>query len=338
MYDFAVYIGRFQPFHNGHLKVIREGLAQAKRVIILIGSANVARSYRNPFTWAERAAMIHGVLGPDPRIHCTPLPDAHDDPLWVSEVRQAVHGIIWQYHSGAPPRIGLIGHAKDHTSYYLDLFPGWSSIAVSSHFGLSSTQLRARYFRELPNPHLMWAGDVPETVVEFGGQFRRGRHFRPICEEAAALDTYREGWAGAPFPPTFVTADCVVVHQGQVLLVERGGHPGKGLLALPGGFVEQHERIFDAALRELAEETTLDTSADALKEAFGGFEVFDEPGRSQRGRTITHAFLFDLSDLAEAPRVIGGDETAFWRPIAELNPEHMFEDHYAIIQSLTGDV
>ncbi|MGB3620855.1 MAG: adenylyltransferase/cytidyltransferase family protein, partial [Ketobacter sp.] len=61
-YDFLVFIGRFQPFHKGHLSVIEAGLKQAKQLIILCGSAHQPRSARNPWSPPEREAMIRGAL------------------------------------------------------------------------------------------------------------------------------------------------------------------------------------------------------------------------------------------------------------------------------------
>ena len=77
MFDFLVFIGRFQPFHVGHLQVLKQALAQSAQVIVLIGSARQARNTRNPFTVAERAQMILGSLMPDEaaRVHCQPLYD-----------------------------------------------------------------------------------------------------------------------------------------------------------------------------------------------------------------------------------------------------------------------
>lgn len=48
-FDFTVFIGRFQPFHAGHLKVVQEGLKQADKLILLIGSAWQPRNTRNPW-------------------------------------------------------------------------------------------------------------------------------------------------------------------------------------------------------------------------------------------------------------------------------------------------
>lgn len=61
----------------------------------------------------------------------------------------------------------------------------------------------------------------------------------------------------APYPPILVTVDTVLVLNECVLMVERKGYPGKGLMAVPGGFVEKNERLLDSCLRELREETCL---------------------------------------------------------------------------------
>ena len=58
MHDYLVFIGRFQPFHNAHLRMVRSALARAGRLILLVGTADAPRSSRNPWTFAEREAMI----------------------------------------------------------------------------------------------------------------------------------------------------------------------------------------------------------------------------------------------------------------------------------------
>ncbi|HVL00149.1 MAG TPA: adenylyltransferase/cytidyltransferase family protein, partial [Dongiaceae bacterium] len=63
-FDFLVFIGRFQPFHLGHLAVVQAGLLQAAHLIVLCGSASQPRSLRNPFTWQERAEMIRNAVTP----------------------------------------------------------------------------------------------------------------------------------------------------------------------------------------------------------------------------------------------------------------------------------
>lgn len=57
-YEVGVFIGRFQPFHYGHLHVIKAALQVCARLIIIVGSANRAATVRNPFTYAERRALL----------------------------------------------------------------------------------------------------------------------------------------------------------------------------------------------------------------------------------------------------------------------------------------
>jgi bifunctional NMN adenylyltransferase/nudix hydrolase len=123
-----------------------------------------------------------------------------------------------------------------------------------------------------------------------------------------------------------------------VLLIERKFAPGKGLYALPGGFVDGSETIFDSCIRELREETKLKVPEKVLRGSNTYSKVFDAPDRSQRGRTITHAFLFELNDSEPLPRVRGSDDaaSASWVSFAEIDrmPECFFEDHYHIIQHM----
>ncbi|NPA71144.1 MAG: nicotinamide-nucleotide adenylyltransferase [Crenarchaeota archaeon] len=58
----GLFIGRFQPFHLGHLKALEWILTQVDEVIIAIGSANVALTFKNPFTVGERIEMITRVM------------------------------------------------------------------------------------------------------------------------------------------------------------------------------------------------------------------------------------------------------------------------------------
>ena len=57
-FNYLVFIGRFQPFHLGHKNIIDVALIDAENVIVLVGSSNVARCHRNPFTFDERKGMI----------------------------------------------------------------------------------------------------------------------------------------------------------------------------------------------------------------------------------------------------------------------------------------
>jgi len=344
LFDFLVFIGRFQPLHQGHLSVIKTGLEKAERIIILCGSAHQPRSVRNPWTVAEREQMILGAFEPkdQERIFVSPLMDiTYNDELWVRNVQVTVNGIVTAQHTTPhrKPKIGLIGHSKDHSAYYLNLFPQWGEVQVPNYQNLSATPLRRQYFaKDSDLPSLKATQALPDNVYEYLSHFRNSQDFHNIQDEHLFVEQYLTAWASAPYSPTFVTVDAVVVQSGHVLMVERKARPGKGLLALPGGFLDQGEKLVDACLRELREETRLKVPAPVLKGSLKASEVFDDPFRSARGRTITHAFYIELTPNKALPKVKGGDDAkhALWVPLAELEPTKIFEDHYFIIQHMTG--
>jgi ADP-ribose pyrophosphatase YjhB (NUDIX family) len=173
--------------------------------------------------------------------------------------------------------------------------------------------------------------DGPVVVLE-------PRSLYATREEFEFIERYKTPYKALPYPPVFVTVDAVVVQSGHVLLVERRARPGKGLMALPGGFIGADEKIEDAVIRELREETRLKVPDPVLRGSLIESRVFDDPHRSARGRTITHAFYFRLKDAIDLPNVKGGDDakSAQWYPIGELQRELFFEDHYSIITKMIG--
>jgi len=58
----GLYVGRFQPFHLGHLHAIKYVLSQVDEVIIVIGSAQYSHRLDNPFTAGERVTMVRRAL------------------------------------------------------------------------------------------------------------------------------------------------------------------------------------------------------------------------------------------------------------------------------------
>ncbi|MFH0970944.1 MAG: adenylyltransferase/cytidyltransferase family protein, partial [Candidatus Micrarchaeota archaeon] len=59
----ALVIGRFQPFHNGHLEAIRKMIKDNGKLLLVIGSAQESRTRKNPFSAKERMEMISACLG-----------------------------------------------------------------------------------------------------------------------------------------------------------------------------------------------------------------------------------------------------------------------------------
>lgn len=325
-YNFLVFIGRFQPFHLGHWFVINEALNQADTVIVLIGSANRPRALKNPFNYEERAEMILRAFGDeyDGRILCVPLEDyAYNDNKWLACVQSTIFHI-----TGGTGRVGVIGHHKDDSSYYLSLFPLLGGVNLPNYDNLSATPIRHTYFEQgvIDN-------NLPNNVQAFLAEFQHTSAFSELQQEHHHVSAYRQAWAAAPYPPTFVTADALVVQAGHILLIERGGEYGHGLYALAGGFLDGGETLLDCAVRELYEETGLVIDKAALKSS----RTFDAPDRSVRGRTVTTVFYFELTGDS-LPTVQGSDDArrAFWLPLGELDSQMMFEDHYDVIVAMLG--
>lgn len=343
-YDALVFIGRFQPFHNGHKAVIDAALKQAKEVIVVVGSSFAARNTRNPFTFEERKAMIDSVYKDEcnyagaqgfiktPRVKVVPVSDyPYDDNKWVAAIQNVVNGAIsW---SADPIKIGLIGHEKDGTSYYLKIFPTWGNVSVPNAGGINATDIRKVFF-EMPNTPFM-PNTLPSGVGPTLGNILASNSFATLRAEYNMIKKYKEAWKAAPFPPTFMTVDAVVIQSGHVLLIKRGDMPGKGLWALPGGFLNQDETMLNGAIRELKEETKIKVPVPVLKGSVKESKTFDAPNRSARGRTITQAFYIDLGFDNTLPKVKGSDdaEKAFWVPLNEVVKQQnmFFEDHFHLI-------
>ena len=81
-------VGRFQPFHKGHLSVIRECLGRCDELIVVIGSAEESHTMRNPFTAGERFQMILSCLTPEERLRIliVPLRDVNRYSVWVNHI------------------------------------------------------------------------------------------------------------------------------------------------------------------------------------------------------------------------------------------------------------
>lgn len=372
-FDVLAFIGRFQPFHKGHESVIKVALKRSKKVAIVIGSAEKPRSARNPFTVQDRVAMITSVF-PDEvaqgRIHFVPQVDhTYNIDRWIAGIQTGVTAVAQRPFNPDPVRIGLIGHSKDHSSFYLKAFPTWDSVEVPNYSGVNATCVRKDLF-ETEDWSDVWAGSVSTPVLDFIKGFEQGEAFNTLLEEHVHLEAYkkqfvrpsdeeigewlRENTSLYPehrdvfakfadtfcpkYPPVFYTADAIVVQSGHILLIKRGAMPGKGLWALPGGFVNRYENSLDAALRELREETKIDVPEAVLRGSKTMFRLFEDPYRSERGRTLTNAYVFELRPEKKLPKIKGGDDAAkaMWVPLSNLTREAMFEDHYDIIETMVN--
>lgn len=332
-YDLAVIIGRFQPFHIGHKSLITEAFKIANNVLILVGSAEASLSTKNPWTYLERERMILSNFPVDDVPLVAPLLDYGTNAQWIEHVGSTVSNT--RNLEGIGENIIVVGHDKDHSSNYLNFFPQWDFYEAPpfprSGETINATKIRELYF----NRNLHFTKSVlTENVWEI-----ISKEEKPVLfKEWEEIEKYKKSWASSPYEPVFTTVDAVVVQSGHVLLIQRGGYPGYGLWALPGGFLDPKERLHESMIRELREETKLKVPPKVLQGSVKAKEVFDDPDRSQRGRTITHAFLIWLDDSEKLPKVKGSDDAikARWFSFAEFETmrSEIYEDHFHIVQAM----
>lgn len=124
-----------------------------------------------------------------------------------------------------------------------------------------------------------------------------------------------------------LSVDCVILRlnarKQEVLLIKRKNPPFQWQRALPGWFVESDERIHEAALRELVEETGL------VWVSLEYVAYFDQPDRDPRGRNVSHVFCGHAGDLSQYP-LAGDDAQSCARFAVDSLPALAF-DHEAII-------
>ena len=128
------------------------------------------------------------------------------------------------------------------------------------------------------------------------------------------------------YPHPALTVDVVLAtreSRPRVLLIQRKKDPFAGSWALPGGFVEENEKLADAARRELKEETGLDV--DDIEQLY----TAGDPGRDPRGWTVSVVYLARVDAKRLKPVAADDAEAVGWFPLDKL-PKLAF-DHELLL-------
>jgi nicotinamide-nucleotide adenylyltransferase len=151
----GLYVGRFQPFHLGHLSAIEDVLKEVEELIVVIGSAQYSHNRNNPFTAGERLVMIRRALREAEvdyhRLWVVPVPDVHLHMLWVSALE------------GYTPCFNVV-YSNEPLTRRLFIEAGYEvkSIRFFQRKFYTSTLVREKMLKGES-----WTKLVPESVADF---------------------------------------------------------------------------------------------------------------------------------------------------------------------------
>lgn len=350
-YDYIVYIGRFQPFHDGHFTTLTLALEKANKVIIVIGSANSAPTPKNPWSAQDRQNMIISSFRSHPRLRDFGFVHVEDrrykEHKWIEFIQSNIKDIIHS-QTRENTKNALIGHEKDASTYYIKQnFPAWNFVETGPYIkeqggsAVSSTKIRELMF----TGHLGYTkSNLPETVYNELESFTMLPIFKTLQGEYEHIVKEEKIYENLPHGMNFITADSIVVQSGHVLLVQRDEYPGKNLWALPGVHVSQTETVQEASMRALLDETNLNVPFKVLKGSLKEVKLFDHPERSLRARltqtnartlTIAHHYELDSSQPLPTKGLRGGEgiKKVWWFSFSEIKRMRtsLFEDHADIL-------
>lgn len=110
-------VGRFQPFHNGHLKLADQILEDCEELIIAIGSSQFNYTFTNPFTAGERIYFIHYSLVKAKidlkRVYIVPILNLENNAIWVQHLKSMLPKFDTLY-SGNKFVLELLSHSSEN--------------------------------------------------------------------------------------------------------------------------------------------------------------------------------------------------------------------------------
>ncbi len=335
---------RMEPLHDGHVGNIRAGLKRAKYLVALVGSSNMARSYKNPLTYEERKLLLELCFPAEVasgRLIIRPMPDFYrNNKGWAENTKRIVREVATEIGKNDgividDSMIGLAGFKKDTaTSEYLDMFPEWGDIMLTERISqIDATAIREAYFRK---DSVILAEHMPAPVVAFLERFRLNPAFEILVRERENIDYIRETFNKND--PTNYTGDILIRYRNKSLLIRRGGAYGFNLWAFPGGIRDKGEDFLDCSLREVNEEASLIRlnpwlTIEMLKSFVKVEHYNDTKGRDLRGIYHTKLFVIVIPDHFPEPLVEALDDAKHVEFVEhEFIPEtEYFADHHGML-------
>lgn len=162
----ALYVGRFQPLHRGHIHSIKRILEEADELIIGIGSAQYSHTLENPFTCGERIEMVCRTVNDLSRIIPIPVTDVHRHGIWVAHLCNLVPSFDVVY-SNEPITVRLF----EEEGFTVRSIPFYSRDVYNA------TKIRQKIIAGEE-----WAQYVPENVFTFIKEIKGDERLREIAQ------------------------------------------------------------------------------------------------------------------------------------------------------------
>lgn len=171
------YIGRFQPYHNGHQHMVAEIANDVDELVLGIGSAGESHTTRNPFTAGERVMMVtKSVSDLDVPTYVVPIEDLNRNAVWVNHIRSMSPEFDVAYSNNP-----LVVRLFEEAGVEVRKFPMYRRNL------LSGTELRQRMLDGDD-----WRNLVPDTVVEVVSEIDGIRRLRRVSDSDSPNRSTRE--------------------------------------------------------------------------------------------------------------------------------------------------
>lgn len=328
-----VYIGRFQPIHNGHMAIIEETIKMMKEndsFTIIIGSADQERTIRNPLTVEERRKTLEIATEGMP----VKIDTINDSPYDYDEwIRRLAAKLFKDYSAfGNTTIVGMEG-VEEYVKRLNDAAGKDACKSIVFTEQDTNTNIHSTKIRENTD---VWFNDLfmPTKVVDYLRSITPD--FVDIIKNINKVaDDYAKS-CNVKYNTCFMTVDNVVYTADKVLLIRRKDN---GKYAIPGGFAEPCQTMKQNALRELEEETGL-TEKDVVfkKEPILIDAPFRDPRSSKKVNLISMVYSWNCKN---PDNVKAADDAAdaMWmdfKEIENMKASEFHADHKKIICKVLG--
>ena len=243
----GLFVGRFQPLHKAHHKVIKDLAKKVDYLIIGIGSSNKHHTFDNPFTLKERVDMLNDALKIK-NYSIKPLPDIDDYSKWAKHVTDI---------------IGKIDVVFTGNKLVKELFENENiDVKTLKH----SSYISGTLVRDMIAKNQNWKKYVPKETSK-------------IIKKVGGVERIQN--ASRIYKNPIPTIDIIIETKKGIVLIERKHEPFGW--AIPGGHVDYGESLEEAAVREAKEETSLDVK---LIEQFHTYSDPKRDPRAHRISTV----------------------------------------------------